>query len=64
LCDADGSVHLVGAVLEETMEVDAGALVPKLRHVSMIYDTLMCKSSHLIMHIGDDSITFREVEQR
>jgi hypothetical protein len=63
LCDANGSVHLVGAILEETMEVDAGALVSKLRHVSMIYDKLMCKLSHLVMHVGDDSVTFREVEQ-
>jgi hypothetical protein len=64
LSDADGAVHLIGAILKETMEVDARALVSKLQCVSMIVNILAYVLSHLVVYVGNDSITFCEIEQR
>jgi hypothetical protein len=46
------------------MEVDACALVSKLRYISTNRQASTDMSSHLVVHIGNDSIAFCEVEQR
>jgi hypothetical protein len=50
--------------LEETMEVNTGALVSKLRYISMIDKPLANVFSYLIVYVGNDSVTFCEVKQR
>ena len=64
LCDTNWAIHLIGAVLKETMKVDAGALVAKLRYISMSNKASTWVSSHLIVYVGNNSVTFCEVEQR
>lgn len=64
LCDTNGAVHLISPVLEETMEVDASALVSKLRYFSMIDNTLACVLSYLVMYVSNNPVTFCEVKQR
>ena len=64
LCDTNGAVHLISPVLEETMEVDASALVPELQCVSITDKSKIDMLSYLVVYIGNDSVTFRKVEQR
>lgn len=64
LRDTDRAIHVVSAVLEETMEVDAGALVSKLQRVSMVEQAAAYISSYLVVHTSNHLITFCEVEQR
>ena len=65
LCNANWAIHLVGTVLEETMEVDARALVSKLRCISTSNKASgSLVSSHLVVYVGNDSVTFGEIEQR
>lgn len=66
LCDTNRAIHLVGAVLEKAMEMDAGTLISELLYISMIdkASSMQCNMTYLVAHISDNSVAFCEVEQR